>query len=106
MGTPQRSSNMPQEYEFTGHEKATTIAATMTEILVIYHNTVVVKIDRVKQEVTFDTGGWETATTRRRINQACGTYKLPYRAHIENRELWVTNDDGDAWGLFPVTLPL
>lgn len=98
---------MSKEYAFTGNEKATRITSNMQEISVKYHNTVVAKISWVDRTVIFDSGGWETATTRRRMNQTCNTYKLPYFAYILNGELWIQHSETkEVWGNFPVTLPI
>lgn len=44
----------------------------------LYHTTEVVKIDYIKRIVTLNTGGWETTTTKRRMNQAFQECDLPY----------------------------
>lgn len=45
--------------------------------MVKYHNTVVVKFDYEK--IILDNGGYMTATTKRRMNQAAETFRLGYK---------------------------
>lgn len=45
---------------------------------VILHNTPVVTIDENKRLVTFNNGGWVTATTQVRMTQVCRQYNLAY----------------------------
>lgn len=49
------------------------------KVTVILHATPVVTIDYDARTVTFNTGGWETATTVTRMNQVCSEYHIPYR---------------------------
>lgn len=59
-----------------------------------YHSTVVAAIsDNNGRRVLLDTGGWKTATTKKRMNQALEAYGVPYyvaqRAyawHVYSRE--------------------
>ncbi len=44
---------------------------------VIYHETCVVKFNH--EVVILDTGGWKTATTKARMNQASNQYNLNYK---------------------------
>ena len=95
---------MSQEYKFTGNERATTIEHNNAGCIVVtYHNTQVVSIDKQSGFITFDTGGYETATTRRRMNQACNTFALPFRAYIEDFALYVENlNTGKVYSDFPL----
>ena len=96
---------MTNNDHFTGNEKATTISRTNDITRVVYHHTEVVTIDHMKREVTFRTGGWETATTRRRMNQACNAFDLPFRVYIRDYGLYVSHVDFDnEYGVFPLTL--
>lgn len=65
---------------------ATTIKDTPQAVTVTYHATDVFTLDRVNNTVTFDTGGWFTATTKTRMNQACNQYGV---------EIKVYSKDGD-----------
>lgn len=59
---------------FTGHETATTV----TDDSVTYHQTRVAHYDRSEGVITLDTGGWFTATTKRRMNQALEHWGFGY----------------------------
>ena len=58
----------------------TTQARVRNKLLVTYHNTVVVMLvdDRY---VTLDNGGYYTATSKRRMNQASLQYKLGFAVY-------------------------
>lgn len=45
---------------------------------VILHQTRVVTVDYNERKITFNTGGWMTATTVARMNQAMNEFSLPY----------------------------
>ena len=44
---------------------------------VVYHSTVIVEWD--DKEIVLNTGGWDTVTTRRKMNQASTQFGLGYR---------------------------
>lgn len=44
---------------------------------VVYHSTEVVRYWPDQRKVRFCTGGWRTATTRTRMNQACNQFGIP-----------------------------
>jgi len=51
---------------------------------VTYHRTVIVKFD--DRSITLNTGGWDSVTTRRKMNQAARQFGLPFgvyrKAHV------------------------
>jgi len=62
-----------------------------------FHDTEVVRVDVIeeptwvgetlspgKRQVTLKSGGWETATTKKRMNQAADTFGLDYRVYQRN----------------------
>ena len=53
-----------------------------------YHNTVVVKwnVDRI----ILNTGGWETVTTKLRMNQASNQYGLGYQVYQKDYDWFVS----------------
>ena len=55
----------------------TTQARDGNKLLVTYHNTIVVKVTDDRY-VTLDNGGYYTATSKRRMNQASLQYKLGF----------------------------
>ena len=56
---------------------ATTVTAKNAEISVVYHSTEVVRANLAERWVIFDNGGYETNTTKGRMNQFCNQYGLP-----------------------------
>jgi len=59
-----------------------------------YHYTDVVSFDR--DMVTLDTGGWETATTKLRMNQASCQFGLGYRVYQKDFDWFVTTPNGNT----------
>jgi hypothetical protein len=62
---------------FTGHEVATQVIYRGGGA-VIYHGTKVFSFNPETGAVTLDTGGWFTATTKRRMNQAAAAFGLDF----------------------------
>lgn len=64
-------------------------------LIIRYHQTdvVTVKPDRT---IILNTGGWRTATTKKRMNQAAIQYKLGYKVFQKNKNWYVqiTKTDG------------
>jgi len=58
---------------------------------VVYHATEVVK--RENGVITLDTGGWKTATTKTRMNQASSQFGLGYNVFQKNHE-WFVDYEG------------
>lgn len=54
---------------------------------VTYHNTVIVSFSDT--EIVLNTGGWDTATTRRKMQQAANQFSLPYRVFRKAGETMV-----------------
>ena len=59
---------------------------------VILHNTCVVAFNDTRIEL--DTGGWDTATTRARMNQASNQYGLGFKVHRDKGQTYVENKVG------------
>ena len=58
---------------------------------VVYHSTTVVKFDR--DTVTLDSGGFETATTKARMNQAANQFGLEF--HVWQKDfVWYVDMNG------------
>lgn len=75
---------------FTGNETATVV----TDDAVIYHKTTV--FSRIGNTVTIDSGGYETYTTTKRINQAAAHFGLKIRAYRKNFSLHIDHvENGD-----------
>ena len=60
---------------------------------VCYHNTEVVKI--TDNKIILNSGGWLTATTKRRMNQASLTYGLGFAVYQVNYS-WYVDYKGDT----------
>ena len=69
---------------FSGHETATSITTNS----VTYHQTEVFRVNG-DGTVTIDTGGYETATTTRRINQAAHHFGFQLHAYRKNHSLHI-----------------
>lgn len=83
-----------------GKHKTTVFTDSETGTLhVRYHNTSVVEIH--PDYIMLDTGGWATATTKLRMNQASNQFGLGYRVYQKDHDWYVTTDAGtfpfDSW---------
>ena len=71
---------------------ATTVHANdHGEMVVTYHSTAVVTF--TEKKVKLDSGGWRTATTRTRMNQAANQFGLPYNVFQKASEWFVSVGD-------------
>jgi len=64
-----------------------------------YHATVVVHF--TEHAVTLDSGGWETVTTKRRMNQASNEFNLGFQVYSQRREWFVSFWNGSEWMRLP-----
>ena len=71
---------------------ATTIAACGDLTCVTYHSTQIVAFDR--HNITLRTGGWDTVTTRRKMQQASNQFGLGYSVYRDKGESMVHLPDG------------
>ena len=62
--------------------------------LVTYQSTAIVKFNR--DSVTLNSGGWETVTTKRKMNQAARQFCLNYSVFQKAYEWFVTLPSGDT----------
>jgi hypothetical protein len=58
------------------------------DICIKYHTTIVVRITR--RGVFLDSGGWETVTTKRRMNQASDEFDLGFYVFQKNFDWFVS----------------
>lgn len=77
---------MSQTQRVTG--TATKIYATAGMQHVSYHNTDVVKWD--DKQIILNTGGWNTNTTKTRMNQAANQFDLGYQVYQKDFAWYVT----------------
>ena len=78
-----------------------TIGRTATKVehlgkntLVWYHSTPVVQFDT--DYILLDTGGWETATTKLRMNQASNQFGLGYQVYQKDYRWYVVIPQGET----------
>jgi hypothetical protein len=71
---------------------ATSIRTHGKNTIVRYHNTDVVTF--TDKTITLDSGGWETVTTKLRMNQAANQFGLGYYVSQKNFEWFVTLPSG------------
>jgi hypothetical protein len=69
----------------------TTISAIGGMNTVIYHETQIVRWDQYR--IILNSGGWETATTKKKMNQASYQFNLGYSVYQEDF-IWHVSIDG------------
>jgi len=86
---------MPQQYKVGTH--ATTIATSNGITRITYHNTIVVSFD--ERRIVLDSGGWETATTKTRMNQTSNQFDLGYQVYQKDFE-WFVDFKGETFDFY------
>jgi len=76
---------MTQQHSLGTHK--THVRSSGSAIVVRYHNTDVVKF--TPKTITLNAGGWKTATTKTRMNQASSQYGLGYTVTQKDYEWFV-----------------
>jgi len=76
---------MAQQRKLGSHKTTVINEGGMTKV--IYHATPVVSFDKYK--IILDTGGWWTATTKTRINQASNQFGLGYHLYQKDYSWYV-----------------
>jgi len=66
---------------------ATTISEYDNEWVVTYHSTNVIRV--TNEQITLNSGGWRTNTTKNRMNQTSNQFGLGYRVFQKNFEWFV-----------------
>lgn len=79
---------------FNGNERATQIFKENGYTKVVYHQTVVVKFN--SEEIILNSGGYQTYTTKHRMNQAAATFDLNYQVYQKDYE-WFVEFDGQTF---------
>jgi len=82
---------MSQQYKIGKH--ATKVTKDGTTSTVRYHYTDVVKVNWNTGIITLNTGGWDTATTKLRMNQASREWGLGYHVY-QHKGDWFVSADG------------
>jgi hypothetical protein len=73
---------------------ATTISRHGENTIITYHSTPVVTFD--SEWVHLDTGGWETVTTKLRMNQASSQFNLGYHVYQKDYQWFVVTPKGET----------
>lgn len=77
---------MAQNYKVRGVK--TSIRHEGLDTVIRYHSTDVVRFNR--ERVILKSGGWETNTTKARMNQASNQFNLGYGIYQKNFEWFIT----------------
>ena len=70
----------------------TSITITNGLGMVVYHDTMIVSWDA--NEVCLNSGGWESVTTKRKLNQASNQFGLGYSVYQKDYVWYVVNPQG------------
>ena len=70
----------------------TTIAQAGDLTAITYHKTQIVAFDR--HNIVLRTGGWDSVTTRRKMNQAANQFGLGYSVYRDKGESYVRTPTG------------
>ena len=73
---------------------ATTVATENGWTRITYHQTVVVKFNQ--RTVVLNSGGWMTATTKTRMNQASNQFDLGFQVFQKDFGWFVERPDGET----------
>jgi hypothetical protein len=65
---------------------------------VILHDTAVVSFDA--ETVILDSGGWHTATTKRKMNEASVEYNLGFRVYQKENQWYLRQPNGNVSRFF------
>ena len=65
-------------------------------LIVTLHKTNVFVIDKKAGTIALSSGGWETVTTKQRINQASEQYHCGFRVYQKNFVWYVSLKNGDT----------
>lgn len=82
---------MPQQYKVSG--VSTVIGEDYGYNYVQYHRTKVVKWN--SREIVLDTGGWESQTTKTRMNQTANQFRLGFYVYQKDYQWFVNYKDQD-----------
>lgn len=83
--------------------KTTISADTTASIIVTYCNTQIVRVNK-DGSITLNTGGYETVTTKKKMNQAAQQFGLGYSVSQRDFQWYVTKPDGNEVALEGNTL--
>lgn len=72
----------------------TNVMATGDRLAVVYASTLIV--DKAGDLITLDSGGWQTVTTKRKMNQASRQFALGYSVYQRNYKWFVDLPNGET----------
>lgn len=72
----------------------TNVMATGDRLAVVYADTLIV--DKAGNNITLDSGGWQTVTTKRKMNQAARQFALGYSVYQRNYKWFVDLPTGET----------
>lgn len=81
---------MPHMHKLSSYR--TNVMVTGDRLSVIYADTMIV--EKVGDKITLDSGGWETVTTKRKMNQAANQFALGYGVFQKDYKWFVTLPSG------------
>lgn len=82
---------MPHMHKLSSYR--TNVMVTGDRLSVIYAGTMIV--EKVGDKITLDSGGWETVTTKRKMNQAANQFALGYGVFQKDHKWFVTLPGGE-----------
>ena len=86
-----------------GSHKTSVFTDTDNFTKVVFHNTVVAKFDN--ETIVLNTGGWETPTTKKRMNQTSEQFNLGFRV-FQKDWTWFAEFKGEVIEFTSNTLTL
>jgi heme/copper-type cytochrome/quinol oxidase subunit 2 len=72
----------------------TTVTRVKDNVTVRYWYTDVVTANLLTGDVTLNTGGWQSVTTKARMNQTAAEYNMGFSVYQKNWQLFVRKSDG------------
>jgi hypothetical protein len=78
----------------------TTVVNTDKELIVTFHVTQVVKVNKITGTVTLDNGGWLTPSTKTRMNQTSGQFGYKWNVR-QKGGIWFVDDGNGNEYRFP-----
>lgn len=74
----------------------TTVHNCSEYLIVALHNTNIFLIDKTEDTIRLKSGGWETVTTKQRLNQASEDYHCGFHVYQKNFVWYVALKNGDT----------
>ncbi len=91
---------MPRMDKLSNYATNITTSADGKDICVVYHSTCIVQFN--DKTVTLRTGGWDSVTTRRKMNQASRQFGLGFQVWRDKGSSYVCKGHATATGAMPL----